>query len=394
MKLLDWLILVLTVILVGLYIAAGRSAGDDRLFLSSGFCLLLGFIVGIAFFHRELVISKPFNWLARIIWPPGRWIVAVLALAFFGVGLFQFVLWIFHEPPHQEEPTSAMATRCAQRNTANQVAFDDYRDGRFADAIKHSNGACAPQDWQLVFNSYMALYLQNPSVKLKQSAKDQIARFYGDPVSLADPGPLLVALGDDREAMDWYQQQSTNDIEGNRFGAGSEEQSAVRKAYFARAHAQLASANWSKLRMEEKLSKLSEAGQSARAHVEQFRLVRIEEPAHGKGRRALFALNPGRRELHLSGVARVEGFEVGHPDFVFQWRRVAGAPQPWQDEPADAGSFVQGPNKLIIRRERTSRLVIPLSPEVSGNTMHATEFRLCLYVSTPPLCSDPFKLAP
>jgi hypothetical protein len=98
MKRLNILTLLMSLGLVPLYIAAARAAGDDRLFWSSAFCMVLGIVLGVVYFHKELIVSRPLNWLAMIIWPPGRWVVVALALAWFGVGVFQFVSWMFNEP--------------------------------------------------------------------------------------------------------------------------------------------------------------------------------------------------------------------------------------------------------------------------------------------------------
>jgi hypothetical protein len=88
--------LLLTV--TSLFVAAEMADGDNKIFLSSAFFIVLGGVFAFCFFRKDLMISKPLNWLAKTIWPPGRWIIALLAAASLCVGLYQFVVWVFGEP--------------------------------------------------------------------------------------------------------------------------------------------------------------------------------------------------------------------------------------------------------------------------------------------------------
>ena len=98
MKKLNALTLVLLLSVISLFVMAEMTDGDDKMFFSSAFFVALGGVLAFCFFCKDLIVSRPMNWLAKIIWPPGRWVIALLAVTSLCVGIYLFVIWVFGEP--------------------------------------------------------------------------------------------------------------------------------------------------------------------------------------------------------------------------------------------------------------------------------------------------------
>lgn len=110
--------------------------------------------------------------------------------------------------------TAALATTpqnnsCPATKSWNSVAMSLYQKGDYRGAIAATNkDHCKWKDYELLFTSYMAVYLQNPDKHTRDEALEAISEFRNLHVvdGSVDPGPLYVALGDIVGAKSWYQE--------------------------------------------------------------------------------------------------------------------------------------------------------------------------------------------
>lgn len=96
---------------------------------------------------------------------------------------------------------------CQQSDLQNDEALGLYRKGDLNGAIDAVHSApCTWVDYQLLFNSYVALYMQHHDPKLDKEARRDLDTYMArhDGQRFADPGPLYVVLGDFQGAIDWY----------------------------------------------------------------------------------------------------------------------------------------------------------------------------------------------
>ena len=112
---------------------------------------------------------------------------------------------------------------------------------------------------------------------------------------------------------------------------------------------------------------------AANLHLIEFKKMHERADAY-YGFFEVYSLRDG---LSFSGWNHGEGFEVGRPDFVFQWRNNLDN-NSWHDEPENAGSFQSPPDTLTINAGDTGALYFMLSPEIEKNSMGAKEYRVCL----------------
>jgi len=101
----------------------------------------------------------------------------------------------------------ATASNCPETKQWNAHAIDLYKEGRYKDVINIiSKEECKWNDYELLFSSYMVVYLKNPNEQLRKEALASIAEFRGYRVidGMTDPGPLYVALWDIPGAKSWY----------------------------------------------------------------------------------------------------------------------------------------------------------------------------------------------
>ena len=148
----------------------------------------------------------------------------------------------------------------------NQTAYDDYAHGKFAEALKavEAASACSWADQQLIFNSYMALYLQKSSPDLKSSALRAVDAFEQTPTWLADPAPLLVTIGEDEKARAWYS-RALERLAVDKRNDPTQKPEALRsrKQYFDAAINLMKASDWPAARIDEKLQRLTEAEQDS-----------------------------------------------------------------------------------------------------------------------------------
>lgn len=154
--------------------------------------------------------------------------------------------------------------------TWNKLAYDHYTHGDFLEALHAVQSAppCSWTDQQLVFNSYMALYLQKASEKLKNEALEAISVFEKAPNWLADPGPLLIVIGEDERARAWYLHAlQLLAVEKTHPTTKAKNPAISREIYFKRAVEMIDKEDWRNKKMDEKLLQLSIAQGEAREHL-------------------------------------------------------------------------------------------------------------------------------
>ncbi|GAB3105327.1 hypothetical protein [Lysobacter terrae] len=144
---------------------------------------------------------------------------------------------------------------------SSEQAYEDYRNQRFAQAIEHADKACNEPDWQLIFSSYTALFLQHPSEKIKKDAEAKFSRFEHNPSWFADPGPLLIVLGEDDKAKKWYV-DSLRRL-GGRSTRMKKQEMISQRTYFEAAIGMIDEPDWRSLRVQEQLQRVIEAEKMA-----------------------------------------------------------------------------------------------------------------------------------
>lgn len=127
----------------------------------------------------------------------------------------------------------------------------------------------------------------------------------------------------------------------------------------------------------------------------EFRFLKseIRSEQSRKATYARFALAKPTRALELSGWERMDGFEIRYPDYRFEWR--GSMSREWKIEPLDAGSFMAPPDTAAVEKGGRQDLLFEVSIDIKTNTMHATEFRVCLSQDRGAVlvCSSPFSPA-
>ena len=150
-------------------------------------------------------------------------------------------------------------------------AYDLYAKGDFAGAIQAAKRDRSEWiDYQLFFNSYMALYLKEESVDIKDSAL-LIARQYRSSKKIddiSDPGPMYIVLKEDSLAEEWYREMlaranaGTND-KSEKNSTEAIQSRAARISYGSRAIKLITEKDWVTLPMHDKLERLLAIAQQA-----------------------------------------------------------------------------------------------------------------------------------
>jgi hypothetical protein len=145
-----------------------------------------------------------------------------------------------------ETSMAPISSPCHQANLQNEKALELYRKGNLNGAIDAVHSApCTWVDYQLLFDSYVGLYMQNPDPKLDQEARSDVDAYMArhDTHHFADPGPLYVALGDFQAAVDWYKSLDALFLE-QPHGASAYDKTGYKEEHIARALKVLQSRQW------------------------------------------------------------------------------------------------------------------------------------------------------
>lgn len=143
---------------------------------------------------------------------------------------------------------------CPDDNSAirwNEGLIDLHSNGRFREVIEafeRSTGCVRPHSWQTLFSSSLALVLDGADDVDKRRIRSLIGRFEKTSSFAADPGPLLIALGEDSRAARWYEKLGRRPQ-----GADSYENAEAGRRFARSVLVEMRNARWSSLESEDRL---------------------------------------------------------------------------------------------------------------------------------------------
>lgn len=145
-----------------------------------------------------------------------------------------------------------------------------YSKGDFSGAINALKSSDSKLiDYQLLFNSYIGLYIKNPNNMTKIEAFKAAARYrkLEDIDDASDPGPMYVVFGEDDLAMTWYKELHARQHSDNCNSPGKlslrERTICAKMKYSDSAIDIINDPGWKALALHEKLEKLLNAERSA-----------------------------------------------------------------------------------------------------------------------------------
>lgn len=157
---------------------------------------------------------------------------------------------------------SAFAQQANGPNHWNKAAYELYSKGDFAGAVKAiDQDSSGWVDYQLLFNSYTALYLGGTKdIKMAALQAAKKYRTSGKTDDISDPGAMYIVLGEDGLAKQWYQEMfDRENALKNKGEEKDDDQVRTRSARIATASQALkllAGNDWPSLQIHEKLERL------------------------------------------------------------------------------------------------------------------------------------------
>ncbi len=151
-----------------------------------------------------------------------------------------------------------VVVNCGDEEIWSKKALDYYSNSDFEAALNITSAShnCAWVDRQLIFNSYMGLYLQKPSQITKKNALEEYSRFNETPDLLADPGPMLITIGEDDQALAWYKGALIREKAKMNAQNYIDSSSMNRVSYYQFSISIISSSDWSDIPLNERLKKL------------------------------------------------------------------------------------------------------------------------------------------
>jgi len=157
-------------------------------------------------------------------------------------------------------------TQCSGTRTWNENAFNLYKAHAYKDALHAIETAptCLWRDNQIVFDSYLILFLETPTQSLKTRALGAVSMFEKSPDWFADPGPLLVALDEDAHAVSWYTKAMDHSNHAKLNNSEAKQKAyRVRNDYYGHMISDINSPAWKQLTISEKLHRVADTQHEA-----------------------------------------------------------------------------------------------------------------------------------